>query len=179
MTDLSNEALEIWKLAQTHYSDEPEFITALRQQLAAAEAAALERAAEVAMSSGPSYFMAQTGSGFKETHTKLGAFAFRTDIRDAIRALITTEAASALEAVKAQTRNEAVKVKPLVFVADDEDPDRVTAGDYDIYHEGHGYQVYFWSIVTGDPCRTLADAEAFVWRHHEARIRAQLEGTTQ
>jgi len=59
-------------------------------------AEAYEVAAEASMSSGPSYYMTQTDGGFKETHTKLGAFSFRTDTRDAIRALTTSDSTAAL-----------------------------------------------------------------------------------
>ena len=69
-----------------------------RDEARAQVAAAYEVAANASMESGPSYFMTQTGGGFQETHTKLGAFAFRTDIRDAIRALTPADAKSALDA---------------------------------------------------------------------------------
>ena len=68
-----------------------------RDEARAQVAAAFEAAANASMESGPSYFMTQTGGGFQETHTKLGAFAFRTDIRDAIRALTPNDAKAALE----------------------------------------------------------------------------------
>lgn len=55
-------------------------------------------AIEAAMSAGPSYYMTQTDSGFQETHTKLGAFAFRTDIGDAIRVLPTATPAPVVPA---------------------------------------------------------------------------------
>ena len=69
-----------------------------RDEARAQVAAAFEAAANASMESGPSYFMTQTGGGFQETHTKLGAFAFRTDIRDAIRTLTPADAKAALEA---------------------------------------------------------------------------------
>ena len=77
---------------------EIERLTKERDEARAQVAAAFEAAANASMESGPSYFMTQTGGGFQETHTKLGAFAFRTDIRDAIRALTPADAKSALDA---------------------------------------------------------------------------------
>lgn len=65
-------------------------------------------------------------------------------------------------------------VKPLVFAAD-EYPDCMTAGNYDIWQEGHGYQVYFWSVVQGDPHRTLEAAQAAANADHAARVIAALD----
>jgi len=68
----------------------------------------------------------------------------------------------------------AVTVKPLVWEADEEHPDCLTADAYDIWHEGLGYQVYFWSVVLGVPHQQLVDAQDYAWRHHQARILAAL-----
>ena len=70
-------------------------------------------------------------------------------------------------------------IKALEWKADADDPDRISAGDYDIYHEGLGYQVYFWSIVTGELHGTRTDAEAFASQHHVARILAAIQPDTQ
>jgi hypothetical protein len=70
-----------------------------------------------------------------------------------------------------------VGVKPLVWVADDEDPDCISADKYDIYHEWHGYQVYFWSIVCGEPHKDLSSAQAWAWNHHKGCILAALDVT--
>lgn len=88
MTDLSKEALQLWKIANT--SDPEELEVVLRQQIAAAEAEALERAATACDDDVPDWAKAvgQKGPGN-----------FMADI---IRALITPEAAAALDAVKAE-----------------------------------------------------------------------------
>lgn len=70
---------------------------------------------------------------------------------------------------------EQVKVKPLVWVADEDDPDCIRSGEYWIYHEGLGYQVYLGAVVFGDPHKTLAAAKDAVWQHHVAYILASLE----
>jgi hypothetical protein len=65
-------------------------------------------------------------------------------------------------------------VPPLVF-APGEDPDLITAGNYDIWHENHGYQLCFWSVVCGEPHRASADAERAANEHNRARIIAALD----
>lgn len=64
-------------------------------------------------------------------------------------------------------------VKPLEWRAGD-DPDCMTAGDYEIWHEGHGYQLYFWSIVQGEPFALHCEAEGLAWQLHRARILSAL-----
>lgn len=105
-SDLTAARSEIERLTQTVENCRHDFRITLeravkaeaeRDEARALEAAAFEAAANASMESGPSYFMTQTGGGFQETHTKLGAFAFRTDIRDAIRTLTPADAKAALE----------------------------------------------------------------------------------
>ncbi|WP_068305893.1 hypothetical protein [Pararhodobacter sp. CCB-MM2] len=73
-------------------------------------AATLEMAESVAINAGPSYYMIQTGTGFQKTHTNGGAFAFRTDISDAIRALATQPQTDALAARDAKMRAEGMRM---------------------------------------------------------------------
>ena len=94
-------------LNATEYIRRDPAVLAALPEVQALIAAAYEVAAEASMSSGPSYYMTQTDGGFKETHTKLGAFSFRTDTRDAIRALTPAEATAALEAINRAERNKA------------------------------------------------------------------------
>ena len=85
-----------------------------------------------------------------------------TQLHAAIRAIPTTE----------------VCVKPLEWLVDEYDPDCLVAGDYTIWFEFGGYQLYFWSIVQGELHPTFDDAARAAWEHHEPRILAQLETLT-
>lgn len=67
-------------------------------------------------------------------------------------------------------------VKPLEWEAG-EYPDEMTAENYNIWHEGHGFQVYHWSIVCGEPHPTLAAAQAAAEADYRARIAAVLDLT--
>jgi len=64
-------------------------------------------------------------------------------------------------------------VRPLTLEPGDE-PGEVKAGSYDIWLEFDRYQVYFWSVVCGDPHPTIEDAIAFVDQHHASRVLATL-----
>ena len=65
-------------------------------------------------------------------------------------------------------------VKPLAWATDD-DPDCLTAGNYDIWHEGHGYKLYFWSVVQGEPHPNLAAAQFAANADHAARVISALD----
>lgn len=65
-------------------------------------------------------------------------------------------------------------VRPLEWVAG-EFPDEMTAENYNIWHEGHGFQVYHWSIVCGEPHPTLAAAQAAAEADYRARIASALD----
>ena len=56
-------------------------------------------------------------------------------------------------------------------------PDEMTAGNYNIWHEGHGFQVYHWSIVCGEPHPTFAAAQVAAEADYRARIAAALDLT--
>ena len=101
------ESRNLYALTMSEYVRRDHAVLAALPEVQALIAAAYEVAAEASMSSGPSYYMTQTDGGFKETHTKLGAFSFRTDTRDAIRALTPADATAALEAIKRGERNKA------------------------------------------------------------------------
>ncbi|MGA0540690.1 hypothetical protein [Neotabrizicola sp. VNH66] len=146
MTDLSNEALDalqadlmkdhaaMCRLAranpdemQSAASKAADVLTALRQQLAAAETAALERAADIFHDEQIEIWSDEILMDMAlADHIRIETFEDKVaakdlvqgnlkTIADAIRALITPEGASAPEAVKAEARREAVKVKPLVW----------------------------------------------------------------
>lgn len=61
-------------------------------------------------------------------------------------------------------------VLPLVWEVDERYPDEARAGNYDIWNEWHGHQLYFWSIVEGSPHPTLEAAKAAAQAHHTAAI---------
>ena len=199
MTDMSNEALDAllarllwpsyWKaaIAKHHQKvDDAPFeavntMRALRQQLAAAEAAALERAATWCTDEADACDDAAKWGGAKRyvDNCKAASFALR-NASSKIRSLITPEAASALEAVKTQARKEAVKVKPLVWIegwgGSFEDipmwEGRSSTGmSFGFSAAGRGYTTHAEA-----PAEWVASGKSRLDGIYEARIRAALEG---
>lgn len=69
-----------------------------------------------------------------------------------------------------------VTVKPLEWFEGDE-PDEWKSGPYDVWCELGKYQVYYWSIVMGEPHETAKAAKAAAQADYEARIRSALTVT--
>ena len=81
--------------------------------------------------------------------------------------LVSTKAAiSALPAV-------VPVVKALVWHEGDE-PDEWKSGPYDVWCELGKFQLYYWSIVMGEPHETADAAKASAYAHHRARILSAL-----
>ena len=81
----------------------------------------------------------------------------------------------AITAIRARTDQPVgVRVKPLAWEAREDDSDVIVAGGYEIIHETHGYQLYFWWMTLGDKHKNRADAEAAAWEHHQKRILSAL-----
>ncbi|KEP68793.1 hypothetical protein DL1_08580 [Thioclava dalianensis] len=71
---------------------------------------------------------------------------------------------------KAATDEQVAVVKPLEWAPVDGDPDTLTAFDYTIMHDWHGYQVYRGAVCLGDPWPNLGKAQSFVQEDVEPRI---------
>lgn len=69
-----------------------------------------------------------------------------------------------------------VTVKPLEWFEGDE-PDEWKSGPYDVWCELGKYQVYYWSIVMGEPHETAKAAKAAAQADYDARIRSALTVT--
>lgn len=67
-------------------------------------------------------------------------------------------------------------VRPLVWHEGDE-PDEWKSGPYDVWCELGRFQLYYWSIVMGEPHETADAAKAAGQAHHEALVRAELTVT--
>lgn len=96
----------------------------------------------------------------------------RADAREALREVDawTMPIAHAINALPAVT----VGVKPLNWHEGDE-PDEWKSGPYDVWCELGKFQLYYWSIVLGEPHETADAAKAAAYAHHRARILAAIE----
>jgi len=183
MTDISNGALDalVFQLGHAHpddidYNAAADTITALRAERDAAREdarwnyvkAALDDNAEDAKAAyargvqAAADCVAQGWCQPGTSHIEMDV-ALATGIATVIRALADAPPAPV------------VKVKPLVWVDGDE-PDEWRSGSYDVWCELGRFQLYYWSIVMGEPHDTADAAKAAAQADYDARIRAALEG---
>jgi hypothetical protein len=67
-----------------------------------------------------------------------------------------------------------VRVRQLEWTSDEAEPDAIRADHYDIRHEYKLYQIYYWSVVLGDPHDTIDAAKAYAQWDYEQRILAAI-----